>query len=51
MCSALVDVGSHAFVMLGDGTVLDPAKRERSTTAHPDYLEVHQVAGIWPRPP
>lgn len=50
ICAAEVDVGSHAFVMLGDGSVLDPWKRERTTITHPDYIKVNQVAGVWPRP-
>lgn len=51
ICAAEVPNGySHAFVMLGDGTVLDPFKRERTSLAHPDYIKVNQVAGIWPRP-
>ena len=50
MCAAQVSDGSHAFVMLADGSVLDPWKRERATIAHPDYIKINQVAGIWPRP-
>lgn len=50
MCSADVRAGHHAFVMLGDGSVLDPFKRERTTIAHPDYLRVDQVVGVWRRP-
>lgn len=50
MCSADVAAGHHAFVMLGNGTVFDPFKRERTTIAHPDYLEVSQVIGVWRRP-
>lgn len=50
LCTADVAVGHHAFVMLGDGSVLDPFKRERTTIAHPDYLKVDQVIGVWGRP-
>lgn len=50
MCSAQVPTGWHAFVMLADGSVLDPFKRERTTIEHPDYREVSQVLGVWSRP-
>lgn len=50
ICCADVEAGHHAFVMLGDGSVLDPFKRERTTIAHPDYLKVYQVVGVWRRP-
>lgn len=42
-----VTVGHHASVMLADGSVLDPFKRERTSLAHPDYRQIHQVVGIW----
>lgn len=50
MCSADVPSGHHAFVMLADGAVLDPFKRERTAITHPDYRQVDQVIGIWRRP-
>lgn len=50
ICCADVPAGHHAFVMLADGSVLDPYKRERTSIAHPDYLKVDQVLGVWPRP-
>ncbi len=42
--------GSHAVVMLGDGSVLDPYDRSRNTLTHPGYRGVAQVVGIWRRP-
>lgn len=45
-----VPAGHHAAVMLGDGAVLDPFKRERTSIAHPDYLKIDQVVGIWRLP-
>src|SRR5678815_1007995 len=39
ICCADVAAGSHAVVMLADGAVLDPFKRERTSLAHPDYLQ------------
>lgn len=50
VCCATVAAGSHAVVMLADGTVLDPFKRERTSLAHPDYQEITQVVGVWRRP-
>lgn len=50
ICAAQVAGGSHAFVMLADGRVLDPYNAERTTITHPDYIQVNQVAGIWRRP-
>jgi hypothetical protein len=47
VCSTSVAGGHHAVVMLGDGSVLDPFKRERTSLRHPDYLNVSQVAGVW----
>lgn len=47
ICCARVAAGSHAIVMLDDGAVMDPFKRERASLAHPDYLEISQVIGIW----
>ena len=38
--------GFHAVVMLADGTVLDPFKRERDTLRHPDYRAVDFVMGF-----
>lgn len=43
-----VAAGYHAIVMLADGSVLDPFKRERTTLAHPDYREVSSVTGFYP---
>lgn len=39
--------GSHAIVVLADGTVLDPYKRERTSLSHPDYLEVSSITGFY----
>lgn len=50
VCCATVAAGSHAVVMLADGGVLDPFKRERTSLAHPDYQEITQVVGVWRRP-
>lgn len=50
LCCTNVAVGSHAVVMLADGSVLDPWNRERTSLAHPDYLQVTQVTGVWRRP-
>lgn len=50
VCCTRVAAGSHAVVMLGNGSVLDPFKRERTSLTHPDYLEVSQVVGVWRRP-
>lgn len=41
--------GSHAVVMLADGSVLDPYDRSRNTLTHPGYRGVAQVVGIWRR--
>jgi len=46
-----VSAGSHAAVLLADGSVLDPYKRERTTLTHPDYREVSSVTGFYPRTP
>jgi hypothetical protein len=43
-----VGEGSHAVVVLADGAVLDPYKRERTTLTHTDYLEVSSVTGFYP---
>lgn len=45
-----VAAGSHAIVMLADGSVLDPYKRERTTLQHPDYQKFSQICGVWRRP-
>jgi hypothetical protein len=50
VCTADVAAGHHAFVMLGDGSVLDPFKRERTNISHPDYRQVDSVTGVWRRP-
>lgn len=50
ICSARVVAGQHAVVMLGDGSVLDPYKRERVSLWHGDYLSVDNVVGVWRRP-
>lgn len=47
ICCADVAVGHHAFLMLADGTVLDPYKRERDSIRHPDYRKIESVAGVW----
>jgi hypothetical protein len=47
MCEVIVPGGCHSIVLLGDGTVLDPWTAERTTLAHPDYLRLHFVAGIY----
>lgn len=49
ICCAEVQAGSHAFVMLADGTVLDPFKLERTTIRHPDYREISSVTGVFPQ--
>lgn len=46
-CTADVPGGHHAFVMLGDGRVLDPFKPERTSIAHPDYIDIACVMGLW----
>jgi hypothetical protein len=45
-----VSAGWHAVVMLADGSVLDPFKRERTSLAHPDYTDVSSVTGFYPMP-
>lgn len=50
ICCVRVAAGSHAIVMLADGAVMDPFKRERTSLAHPDYLGISQVIGVWRRP-
>lgn len=50
ICGANVAGGHHAFLMLADGTILDPYKRERDSLRHPDYLSVDSVAGVWKKP-
>jgi hypothetical protein len=50
ICCADVDGGHHAFVMLADGRVLDPARPERTAITHPDYKRVDQVLGVWRMP-
>lgn len=50
ICCADVAAGSHAVVMLADGSVLDPYKRERTSLVHPDYQKITRVVGIWRRP-
>lgn len=45
-----VAAGHHAAVMMADGAVLDPYKRERTAITHPDYLQIYQVVGVWRRP-
>lgn len=47
---AQVSGGSHAVVLLADGSVLDPYKRERISLSHPDYLEVSSVTGFYRLP-
>jgi len=47
ICAVDVTVGSHAIVMAGDGTVLDPFKRERTTIDHPDYHKVDSITGVF----
>jgi hypothetical protein len=46
---ALVQVaaGYHAVAMDGAGRVLDPWDERRTSLAHPDYLAVDQVVGVW----
>jgi hypothetical protein len=50
ICSGAVAAGHHAFVMLADGRVLDPWTTTRTTIDHPDYLQVHSVAGVYRMP-
>lgn len=51
ICQVDVAAGSHAIVMLADGSVFDPFKRERTSLAHPDYRAIDQVIGVWRRSP
>ena len=47
VCCALVAAGSHAIVLLADGSVLDPYDRSRISLTHPDYLSFSQIVGVW----
>lgn len=45
LCSVVVPQGSHAVVMLDDGTVLDPNSETRTRLS--DYQAVHFVLGLY----
>lgn len=47
ICTADVVAGHHAIVMLADGAVLDPFRRERTSLAHPDYRQIDQIIGVY----
>jgi hypothetical protein len=45
LCSVIVANGSHAVVLLADGTVLDPSTPKQKKLS--DYSAVNSVMGVW----
>lgn len=47
ICLVNATQGAHAVVMDQNGEILDPFKPERHSLLHPDYSQVHWVAGYF----